>query len=110
MHRRRLLALALAATALFSACRFTGSYEGPAGAIEVSGQIDPRSGSTADPGAKSLGRGTITLDNGTTYSGEFFDTDGNTQPDKFQPEAGQDHGVGQGSTNGSDWYELKPRS
>ncbi len=110
MFARKLQVLAVVATALLAGCRFSGSYEGPGGAVGVEGQIDPRSGKPPDKRAVYLGEGTITLENGATYRGKFFDTDGDTRPDKFQPDAGQRHGFGPGRTNGSDWYEIGPAS
>lgn len=110
MLERKLLALTVAATVLLGACRFTGSYEGPGGAVEVTGQLDPRSGAPANHKGKLLGTGRITLEDGTTYRGKFYDTDGDSRPDKFLPDADQSRGTGHGATNGVDWYDLEPGS
>ncbi len=63
----------------------------------------------ASDDATSLGRGTCTLDKtGDTFEGEFFDTDGDGEPDKFKPDKGQgSKRYNGGETNGTDWHEVK---
>ena len=96
-----ILALALAG------CKFTAEFKTPAGFdAKMSGELNPFSGKPAE-GGKSMGRGKITLEDGTELKGEFFDTDGDGKPDKFKPDEGQGGNSGDfGTTNGNDWYDL----
>lgn len=90
---------------VLSACAASGHYDGPGGTISFSGEIHLDSGEPADPGAESLGTGEITLEDGSTFTGEFFDTNGDGTPDRFKPDAGQDTGHG-ATTDGETWYDL----
>ena len=91
---------------IFVGCKFSGSYSGILGDIEISGELDQGSGEPADDSGTSLGSGEIEMDNGDTFTGEFFDTDGDGNPDKFKPDAGQTGSEMAGETNGTDWFNI----
>ena len=57
--------------------------------IEFDGEWDPGPGEPADPAATPMGSGTISLEEGGTFTGDFYDTDGDGKPDKFKPDGGQ---------------------
>ncbi|MDF1799793.1 MAG: hypothetical protein P1V81_11505 [Planctomycetota bacterium] len=107
MIARMTMAAACSALLLLGACKAEAKYTNADGEeYAASAEIDPFGGSEADPGAVSMGTGTVTLDGGDVYEGDFYDLDGDGQPDKFKPKKAGD---GEGSArkpDGETWFDL----
>lgn len=87
-------------------CHVTAHVEAPGVEIDFEGTLNENSGEPADDSGTSCGTGTVTFDNGDELTGEFFDTDGDGEPDKFKPDEGQSGSGAPGLTNGTDWYDV----
>lgn len=102
--------LAFAALALaFCACKAEGDFRVTPTSVEghFKGEVGHTSHEGTPPG-KSLGKGKITLEDGSTFSGEFFDSDSDGKPDSFKPDAGQSGSGGgmSGTTTGNEYFDL----
>jgi len=53
-----------------------------------------------------MGRGTVTLENGQTFQGEFYDSNGDNKPDALRPDAGQSAGGVSGVSTGSQYFRC----
>lgn len=102
--RQRLLASLI--LAFLCSCKAT-LHLGP---LTITGEIALGSG-TPCTDANSLGEASVEMEDGTVFEGEAFDTDGDGQPDRFKPHKGQkgESDKYKGETNGTDWYEFKPK-
>ncbi len=106
MLQRMLLILVSLSLFILVGCQVTAHVEAPGISVDYEGTLDENSGQPDDGSGTSLGRGTVTMENGDTLEGEFFDTDGDGKPDKFKPDAGQSGSGAYGETNGTDWYDV----
>ena len=108
MLKQIMIGAACVSTLFLGSCKATLSVTDSDGStMKYEGEIDPWGGEPADRTATSLGRGTAVMEDGTELEGEFFDTNGDGQPDKFKPDAGQSSDSVSGETNGDDWYDIE---
>ncbi len=106
MLRHSLLALSSVCLLALASCEGEGEYESEDGTVSGDITLDEDSGETAGEG-DHLGTGTVTLENGGTFRGDFYDTDEDGRPDKFKPKRGQGSKNVEGETNGKDWYDIE---
>lgn len=104
LHSVRLLLLAALVFA-FAACTAEAEIRRGQTSIYVRLEIDPVVREGTPPG-KLMGRGTVTLDDGQTFEGEFYDSNGDSTPDAFLPDAGQSAGGVSGVSSGSQYFRC----
>jgi len=67
-------------------------------------------GQEGTPPGKSMGTGKVVLEDGSEFTGEFFDSNDDGKPDNFKPDAGQSGSGGgvSGTTTGNEYYPYTP--
>jgi hypothetical protein len=90
-------------------CKAEAYVQTSLGEIYFKGEV-PLDGHEGTPPGSSMGRGTVRLEDGSEFSGEFFDADNNGTPDHFKPDAGQTGTAGGTSvtTTGNEYFDFKP--
>jgi hypothetical protein len=104
LHAVRLLLLAALVFA-FAACKAHAELDTPTFRFRGAVEIDPAVLEGAPPG-RLMGRGTVTLENGETFKGEFYDSNGDNKPDAFRPDANQSAGGVSGVSTGSQYFRC----
>jgi len=105
LHGVRLLLLAALVFA-FAACKAHADVETPTFRFRWALESDPAVLEGAPPG-RLMGRGTVTLENGQTFQGEFYDSNGDNKPDAFRPDANQSAGGVSGASSGSQYFSCR---
>jgi hypothetical protein len=89
----------------FAACKADAEVQHGNSRASLKIEIDPAVLEGNPPG-RMMGRGTVTLENGQTFTGEFYDSNGDNRPDAFRPDAGQSAGGASGSSTGSQHFRC----
>jgi DNA-directed RNA polymerase specialized sigma24 family protein len=89
----------------FAACKANAEISRGSTSISLALQFDPFLREGTPPGSL-MGRGTVTLEDGQTFEGEFYDTNGDNRPDAFRPDAGQSADGASGASTGSQYFRC----